>query len=156
VALSPDQILESVIPENRGRYALMFADRLYATPNNHSSREKFLREAAARLPSDLDLPRAERLWLEGRAWSELDVREMALRQMQAAFTLEASRFEWQKELVDRLRDWGNPEEAHQQALLALRLSPKNPDAQKLVDQTAQAMARRAGPTGPETGNDQPR
>jgi O-antigen ligase len=155
-AFSPNQILESVIPDNRGRYALMFADRLYATPDKHSVREKFLGVAAARLPSDLDLPLAERLWLEGRAWSELDVREAALRQMQAALTLEASRFEWRKDLIDRLITWGNPDEAHQQALIALQLSPTNPDAQKLVDQTAEAVARGAGSTGSETGNYQPR
>ena len=156
LALSPDQILESVIPDNRGRYALMFADRLYATPDNHSMREKFLGVAAARLPSDLDLPLAERLWLEGRAWSELDVREPALRQMQAALTLEASRFEWRKDLIDRLIAWGNPEEAHQQALIGLQLSPTNPDARRLVDQTAEAAARGAGVTGSETGDDPPR
>jgi len=156
MALSPDQILESVIPENRGRYALMFADRLYATPDNRSARDKFLAVAAARLGGDLDLPLAERLWLEGRAWSELDVREPALRQMQAALTLENSRFEWRKDLIDRLIAWGNPEEAHQQALIALQFSPTNPDARKLVDWTAEAVARGAGPTGSETGNDQPR
>ena len=156
MSLSPDQILERVIPANRGRYALMFADRLYATPDKHSIREKFLAVAAARIPSDLDLPVAERLWLEGRAWSELNVREPALRQMQAALTLEASRFEWRKDLIDRLITWGNPEEAHQQALIALQLCPTNPDARKLVDQTAEAVARGAGSTRPETGNDQPR
>jgi hypothetical protein len=154
--LSPDQILESVIPENRGRYALMFADRLYATPDNRPAREKFLAVAAARLGGDLDLPLAERLWLEGRAWAELDDREAALRQMRAALTLKASRFEWRKDLIDRLIAWGNPDEAHQQALIALRFAPTNPDAHKLVDQTAEAVARGPGPTGPETRNDQPR
>jgi hypothetical protein len=102
MALSPDQILESVIPGNRGRNALMFADRLYASRDDHAIRGKFLSVAAARLPSDLDRPVAEPLWLQGRAWSELDVREPALRHMQEALTLEGSRFEWRKDLIDRL------------------------------------------------------
>jgi hypothetical protein len=76
--------------------------------------------------------------------------------MQAALTLEASRFEWRKDLIDRLIAWGKPEEAHEQALLALRFSPANPDTQRLVDQTAEAVARGSGSTAPETGNDQPR
>ena len=148
---SPDQILESVIPDTRGRYALMFADRLYARPEQHAIREQFLRVAAARVPGDFDLPLAQRLWLEGLAWSKLDVREPALRQMQAALTLESSRFEWRKDLIDRLIAWGNPEEAHQQALIALQLCPTNPDARKLVDQTAEAVARGADATDVNAG-----
>ncbi len=150
-ALSPDQILADVIPRNRGRYALMFADRLYATADHHASREKFLRVGAAQVKGDFDLSPAERLWLEGRAWAELDDREAALSKIQAALLLDGSRFEWRKDLVDRLIAWGNPDDAHQQALVALQFAPTNPDARKLVDQTAEAVARGVAPARPDSG-----
>ena len=146
--LTPEQILERVIPENRGRYALLFAERLYSGGDDRAIRDRFLHEAVARLPRDRDLPRAERLWLEGRALSLLDDREPALRQMEAALVLEPKRFEWWSELIGLLVSWGKPEEAHQQALFALHLSPANPEFRKLVEQTAEAVARGADSVPP--------
>ena len=143
--LSPDQVREWVIPEDRGRFDLWFADRLYASPRDRGHRERFLRTAAQRLPADLGLPEAERLSLEARAWAGLGERERARGRMEAALALEPGRFEWRKQLIGWLLAWGNPQDAHGQALTGLQLSPGHPDVHEVLERTAEALAR--GATG---------
>src|SRR5262249_5211563 len=59
--LPPELILDEVIPEDRARFALRFAERLYPDPANARHRERFLRRAAEGMPADLGLPPADRL-----------------------------------------------------------------------------------------------
>jgi O-antigen ligase len=121
VGLSPDQVLEWVVPADRGRFGLWFADRLYASPQDSRHRARFLRMAAERLPDDRGLPEAERLRLEAEAWAGLGRREHACDRMEAALVLEPGRFEWRKQLIDWLLAGGKSEEARGHALIGLHL-----------------------------------
>lgn len=137
-ALPPDRILERVVPS--GRHALWFADRLYAAPADRPIRERFLREAVARLPNDRGLPEAERLRLEARAWAELDTPGLAGDRMKAALSLEPRRGDWRGEYIEWLLGWGQLEEAHSQALLGVHFNVDYPGARRALDRTAEALA----------------
>ncbi len=141
--LSPDDVLNTVIPEERGHFALGFADRLYTTPEQKLSRDKFLRHAVARMPYDARLSPPERLWLEARARAELDDRATSVLRMRSALSLSPGRSDWRKEMIEWLIAWDQPEDAHQQALLLRNLVPQDPDLPKLLDRTAEAIARGA-------------
>lgn len=98
--------------------------------------------AIDRLPADTGLPQAER----HQAQAALGDRGPASSAMKAALALEPDRYLWRKELVGRLLEWGDPDEAHSQALVAAHLAPGSADAEALIRLTADAVARgRAGP-----------
>jgi O-antigen ligase len=140
VGLSPDVILDRIIPS--GRFALFFANRLYADPEDRAVRDRFLKAAIERLPKDRDLIEAERLHLEAQAWAKLDTPDRARERMEAALALEPQRDEWRKEFVDWLLGWGNLKEAHDQAIIRLHLAPNNPDAHRVLKLTVEALIRR--------------
>ena len=109
------------------------------------------------MPDDLDLAPAERLRLEAQARAGVGDRARARGRMEAALALMPGRFEWREELVDWLLAWGDVEEAHNQALVGLQLSPERPETRRLLDLTSEAVARgaSAGPrseTGPGLGH----
>ena len=143
--LEPGEILDRVVPS--GRHALWFAERLYADPEYRPIRDRFLREAIARLPSDADLSRGERLRLEAEAWSLLDDRDRAEDRMEQALALEPGRIAWRKELVEWLIAWGRVREAHDQALAAHYFAPDHPDARSALERAAEALARSPGAFG---------
>jgi tetratricopeptide (TPR) repeat protein len=144
-ALTPDQILDEVIPN--GRLALQFADRLYpkadAGGGSKPARRKFLREAARRLPDDRDVGPAERLQLEAHAWAGLDEPGPAREKMEEALALEPGNFAWRKELIGWLLRWGRVDEAHEQAKVGFYYASDSKATREALEVTADAMARRA-------------
>ncbi|MBV8611970.1 MAG: O-antigen ligase family protein [Singulisphaera sp.] len=147
--LQPEQILDQVLPPG-GRYALRFADRLYSTPKDRAIRDRFLRTALARLPDEPGLGPAERLWLEAQARARLGERERARPQMEAALRSEPLRGDWREEFVDWLIAWGDPEEAHRQALNGTQLNPGHPGLRRALQATVEALARgRPGAPSPD-------
>lgn len=144
--LDPETILRDVVPADRGHLALWIADRLYTAPAHRATRERFLRHAIDRLPADTGLPQAERHHAQAQAQAALGDRGPASSAMKAALALEPDRYLWRKELVGWLLEWGDPDEAHSQALVAAHLAPGSADAEALIRLTADAVARgRAGP-----------
>jgi hypothetical protein len=147
--LRPEQILDQVLPPG-GRYALRFADRLYSVPEDRAIRERFLQTALARLPDEPGLSPAERLWLEAQARARLGERERARPQMEAALRSEPLRGDWREEFVDWLIAWGDPEEAHRQALIGTQLSPGHSGLRRALQATVDALARgRPGALSPD-------
>ncbi len=139
--LPPDELLRRVVPEGRGQVALLLAERLPPTPANEAARRDLFRAAAERLPSETQLPRAERLRWEARAWQHLGERAKARTRMEAALGMEPRRLEWREELVDWFLAWGDTQSAHNQALLAVQLSDDIARARALLDRTSDARAR---------------
>jgi len=148
-ALPPDRILDQVV--TRGRHALWFAGRLYAAPADRRARERFLRAAAERLPRDRDIPEAERLQLEAQAWADLGDLPRARDRMAAALALEPRHAAWRAELIGWLLERGLAQEAHDQALIGLSLTPDDPEARRSLERSADALAR--GDSGARTGAD---
>lgn len=142
--LSDAQILAQVIPEDRGRYLLYFADYLYTTPADQLARETFLRKAADRAPLDLGLAPAERLAVEAQARAGFGDRAGARAAMAAALAAEPDRYDWRERLVHWMLAWGEPEDAHDQALIGVHLSQGRAGARALLDLTSEALARGAG------------
>jgi hypothetical protein len=140
-ALSADQIAERVIPRDRGRYALYFADRLYGTPRDAEARRRLLRLAANRLADDDALPEADRLHLEAQAWAGLEEPAKARDRMSAALARSPERMEWRHEYINWLLAWDDPREAHKQALAWTSLSPESAQARRLLVRVAEALAR---------------
>ena len=139
ILLTPDQILEDVVPD--GQLALRFAERLYPDAESRPIRERFLRAAARRLPDDRDLEPAERLHLEARAWAGLDESGPAREKMEAALALEPRRDAWRRELIDWLLRWGRFDDAHAQARVWLYFAPDSKEASESLESTADALAR---------------
>lgn len=140
-ALTPDAILERVIPEDHGHYALAFAERLYTAPEQQEVRHRFLLHAANGIPQDQGLPEGERNHLLAETLHGLDERVKARRRMEVALALEPERLEWREELIQWLLDWNEFDEAHEQALIAKRLSPSGAGVDALIEKTADAVAR---------------
>jgi hypothetical protein len=141
--LTPEQILEDVVPN--GRLALRFAERLYPEAKDRSTRERFLRAAARRLPDDRDLDPAERLQLEASAWAALDESEPARERMEAALALEPRREEWRGDYISWLLRWGRFDDAHAQARVWLYFVPNSKAAGEALEATADALARHGSP-----------
>jgi hypothetical protein len=139
-ALPPDRILGEVLPPDRGHLALWFADRI-AAPADRELRGRLLRVAADRLPSDSSLSPAERLWLEAQALSGLGERAKARERFEGALALRPGRADWRREWVERLLAWGDLNEAHRQAVIAAHLAADRPELKRLVERTAEALAR---------------
>ena len=137
--LTPEQILSEVVPS--GRYAVLFAERLYQAPEDRAVRERFLREGLRRLPADRAISEAARsTWRRGpgagsgsrrppRPWS----RPCATRNAP-----------WRKELVEWLIAWDKYEDAHGQALIGVALDARSSRG----PQGPGAGLRRPGATGP--------
>jgi O-antigen ligase len=138
--LTPDQILDEVVPS--GRLAFQFAERLYSDAGSALARRKFLQVATRRLPGDRDIGPGDRLQLEARAWAALDERDTARERMEKALALEPGNFAWRKDLIEWLLRWGRIDEAHEQAKLGIYYSPESKSAIEALDSTADAMARR--------------
>jgi hypothetical protein len=136
--LRPEQILDRIVPS--GKYALLFGSYLYSRNEDKELRERFLREALRRLPRDTGLSRAERLHFEAQAWSQLDDRDRAGNCIQEALGLEPRRADWRREYVDWLIAWGEPREAHEQALLGLAYAPGHRDTDAALERAAEAMS----------------
>ncbi len=139
--LPPEELLRRVVPEGRGQVALLLAERLAPTPANEAARNALFRAAADRLPSEWQLPRAERLRWEARAWEHLGERSKARTRMEAALGLEPRRLEWREELIGWLLAWDDASSAHNQALLAVQLSDDVDHARALLERTSEARAR---------------
>ena len=142
-SLSPEQILDWVITD--GRFAVLFADKLYRAPADHATRDQFLRWALVHLPGDHRLSQADRLAYEAKAQAGLGKPDLASQQMIAALALEPGRAGWRKELVQWLIGSGKVDDAHKQALLGLYLTPNDPEAKQAVELAADAVARGSAP-----------
>ncbi len=142
-SLSPEQILDGVITD--GRFAVLFADKLYQAPADRPSRDRFLRWALAHLPGDQRLNQANRLAYEAKAQAGLGNADLAYQQMTTALSLEPAHAGWRKELVQWLIGLGKLEEAHEQALLGLYLTPNDPEAKQAAALAADALARGSAP-----------
>jgi hypothetical protein len=137
--LPPDRVLDQVVPN--AQLAVMFAEDLYTAPEDDPVRRLYFSDALRRLPVDASLSPAERLELEARAWQGLGDREKATRSLVAALALEPARSIWRKRLVEWLIDRGLLEEAHEQALIGLHFTPKDPLAQATFERANDLLAR---------------
>ncbi len=140
--LPPGKILGQVLPRG-GRHALYFADKLYAAPEDREERDRFLRAAIERMPGDIDLPPIDRLWLESQARAKLGDRDRARGQMGKALAANPLRVAWRSQFVRWLIEWREWDEAHEQALIGTRLSPDDPELQRALEATVDAIARGA-------------
>lgn len=149
--LAPDRILKEVLAGDAA-HTVAFAEQVYDTPEEAPLRERFLRTALDRLDRDASLSEAERLWLEAQARSGLGEMVPARRAMEAALAREPRRSEWRALLVERLLAWGDYEEAHRQALVGSNLDPDDPELQKLLERTVDALARGGGEPEDQQGH----
>lgn len=146
--LTPERILNEVIPSNNAGMLMRFADRLYAEPEAQAAREMFLKAALKRVPLETELTSNERLWLTSQIQARLDDRKDARPGMEAAISNEPMRSEWRHELIAWLLLWGDPEEAHHQALTGTALDPKNEGLQRVMKLAVEAKV-----VGPQGGAD---
>lgn len=143
-SLPPERILSEVVPD--GRYAVLFAERLYQAPESRTIRERFLHEALRRLPNDRKISPAARRHLEARAWRGLDDQQRAAEAMEQALVRKPRDAAWRKEYVEWLIAWGKFEDAHGQALIGLGLSPDRPEARQAMELANDALARQGTAT----------
>lgn len=136
--LTPDQILDEVIPD--GRTAIQFADRLFTFPWQQNSRRAYAEAALRQLPHDPDLSPAERLRWEAEAHALLGQYTEACDSMTRALNLEPVNFAWRRLLVAWLIDAGRFAEAHDAALQGIRYS-NTPAAQQLFDHAREAAEK---------------
>ena len=125
VVLPPDTILTRILTPGSGQHLVLFADRLYAEPEDRTVRDRFLREGLRRLPQDLQVPQAERCQLEARASAALGDRRRARQRMEEALRIEPRRGPWRVQFLLWLIEWGDPAEARRQALVGLHRDPGN-------------------------------
>ncbi len=107
VALTPEQILEKVIPDG-ARLPLLFAEQLYATPEWSDTRALYLRTALARLPGEHGLIEAERLWTEGKIRAGLGEVSEARKLMVDALQADSTHPEWRSRADQLARHLGRP------------------------------------------------
>ena len=138
--LPPEQILDEVLPAGQ-RSTLLFADRLYGAPEQRAMRERFLRGALARLPRDVDQRPVERLWFEAQVHARLGESADARAGMEAALASEPQQADWREEYVTWLLAWGEPEEAHRNALAGTQISPGHAGLNRALLATIDALAR---------------
>jgi hypothetical protein len=136
---SPEQIFTQIVPS--GRVAVLFAAYLYSAPDERATRDQFLRDALRRLPSDEESTPAERAYWEARAWELIGDRDRARYRMLEALSLEPLRASWRRELVEWYIRWSLPQEAHQQALIGLQMTPTDPESKRAWELSVDAVAR---------------
>jgi O-antigen ligase len=136
---SPEQIFSRIVPS--GRLAVLFAAYLHPSPADRPGRDHFLRAAIERLPSDETLGPPERAYWEARAWELIGDREQAASRMLAALGLEPNQATWRTELVEWYLRWGRPQEAHEQALIGMHLTPTEQESKRAWEMTVDALAR---------------
>jgi hypothetical protein len=102
-----------------------------------------LQSAIQRLPSDESLGPPERVYWEARAWELMGNHDRAESQMLAALALEPRHAAWRKELVEWYIRWSRPQEAHEQALIGMQLTPSDPESKRAWELTVDALARGA-------------
>jgi hypothetical protein len=141
VVLPPETILNQILTPGGGRLLVLFADRLYAEPEDEEVRQQFLRAALKQLPTDPRVSQAERQVLEARACAGLGDHAWARRRMTEALRAEPDRSDWRLELIVWLLEWGNPAEARKQALLGMHHDPANPDLKRALEAAAEALAQ---------------
>jgi O-antigen ligase len=142
VVLPPETILNQILTltPGGGRLLVLFADRLYAEPEDEAVRTQFLRAALLQLPTDPRVSPAERQALEARACAGLGDHSRARRRMTEALRAEPDRTDWRLELIVWLIEWGEPAEARKQALLGRHHDPANPDLKRALEAAAEALA----------------
>ncbi len=146
--LDPGTILRDVLPPG-GRLPLLFADRLYAGPDDAGARERFLRAAVERMPAEVGLSAAGRDRLAAHAWARLDDRGRAVERMASAIAGEPTNAGWRREYAEWLIEWGLVREAHREAMAGLRIAPDDPALATVRGRAADALAR--GPSAPGPG-----
>ncbi|RUL87081.1 O-antigen ligase family protein [Tautonia sociabilis] len=139
--LSPDEILDEVVPPGDGRTALRFAGLLFAEGGDPASRDRFLRAAAQWLPKDDRIAPADRLALEAEAWAGLGRTEEASRSLARSLVLEPGRLDRRRTLVDVLITRGELDEARRQAQVGLSYHPGDPVLRRAIEQVADRIAR---------------
>ena len=144
-SLPPDQILEQLLV--RGQHTLAFAERLYSAPKDREVQERFLRATLDRLPRDPDLDESERIWLESQARAGLKQRDQSRRMMAEALSAEPRREEWRVRYIEWLLAWGDPREAHRQALAGVRLNPRHSGLRQGLKKAVSALSRGGTTTG---------
>ena len=120
--LSPEQILDQVLPES-GTLVIRFVDLLYPGPPSKPARLLFLKEAIKRAGRDPTQTDSERLWCEAQARARFDEHDLARKGMEAALAEEPTREVWRNEYIDWLIRWGDTEEAFAQATIGVNLVP---------------------------------
>jgi O-antigen ligase/tetratricopeptide (TPR) repeat protein len=133
------EIRDRIVPS--GLVALLFAERLYTTPEERPSREILLRAALDNLARDQDLEPAERFRAEGRIWFLRDDQEQAKAGMEKALALDPKLGTCRVQLVDWLIGWGRAREAYDQAMIGLYYSPGDVPMQQARDRAADALAK---------------
>jgi hypothetical protein len=136
---TPEQIFSQIVPT--GHLAVLFAGYLYPTPEDRAARDRFLRAAIQRLPSDQALSPAQRAYWEARAWALIGNRDRAGSRMLDALALEPRQALWRRELVEWYIDWGRPREAHEQALIGLEMAPTDGESKRAWDLSVDILAR---------------
>jgi hypothetical protein len=105
------------------------------------SRDRFLRAAIQRLPSDQALSPAQRAYWEARAWALIGNRDHAGSRMLEALALEPRQAPWRRELVEWYIDWDRPREAHEQALIGLEMAPTDGESRRAWERSVDILAR---------------
>jgi hypothetical protein len=141
-ALPPDLVLGAVVPD--GPHALLFAERLYRSPDDREIRDIFVRDALDRLEHDSRLAHPARLEIEARAWNILGDRGRARERLTEALRLDPGHDAWRNELVGWLIAWGRPDDAHRLALIGVSLSPASPEMRVTLERAVAALAEQAG------------
>jgi O-antigen ligase len=138
--LSPEQILDQVLPES-GTLVIRFVDLLYPGPPSKPARLLFLKEAIVRASRDPTQTDSERIWCEAQARARLDEQDLARKRMEAALAEEPTRDEWRNEYIDWLIRWGDTEEAFAQATIGVNLVPMQSGPRSALERAAEARMR---------------
>lgn len=146
ILLPPDQVLDRVVTS--GRYAVLFAERLYPEAQDAEVRKRFLEEALRRLPTEANLGESERLELEARARRGLGDSQKAVELLTDALRLEPRNVERRVVLVNWLLAERRFEDAHRQAQLGAQISPDSPLARQTLEQALQALVKSRTETDP--------
>lgn len=139
--LDVETLVSAVIPADRGSLALQFADRLFSDPAERPAHERLLRVAAETSKLDTSLSPAGRMHAEAVARHGLGERKASRARLEAALVLDPGQAEWREKLVTWLLASGEALEAHNQALIGLRLSPDRPEARDCLERAVEALAR---------------
>jgi O-antigen ligase len=147
-ALEPERIVEEVLPPG-GHFEILFADRLYSSPESEPEFERFLKASLDRSAREPGRPPVERRWLEAQVLARLDDRDRARELMERSVAAEPLRSDWRREYAAWLLVWDDAEAARRQAQIGLHLVPADRGLRDLLAQATDAHARTLRPARPE-------
>jgi hypothetical protein len=151
---SPEYIFSRIV--SSGREAVLFAGYLYPSAEDRATRDQLLHAAIEQLRSDQESGAAECAYWEAKAWSLRGDRGRAERAILQALGLKPRQASWRRELVEWYLDWGRLQEAHEQALIGLQLTPLNGESRQAWALSFDALADGQQHSGSSSGSVEPR